>query len=146
MNPAQNAFGRNLRNSSNGRRNILEKFLAITFVFELFLINCRGSPRSFRQTHSRVKHVVDSSEKGTSASLGAAEKLAAGVIDALAQRGRAYAKSGEDRAHAGERRLFPRRRPSPIPTALLAVGAGYLLSMLLRSQPSRSGGKSADAR
>jgi hypothetical protein len=93
--------------------------------------------------HARVRDVVDASERRADDSLDVVEKAAIGVVDAIAQRGRRYAKTGKNRLYAAESRLLPRHSRSPIGTAVVAVGAGVLLSLLLRTnrvaKPGRNG-------
>jgi hypothetical protein len=80
--------------------------------------------------HARVRDVVNASGRRADDSLDVVEKAAIALVDALAQRGRDHAVGAKDRLYKAEGRLFPRRRTAPIGTALVAVGAGVLLSML----------------
>jgi len=98
----------------------------------------KSAAEALRGGHARVRHAVDASERRVSGSLGAAENILIGVVDAIAQRGRAYARDGKDRVYEAEARVFPRRRRSQIGPALLALGAGVLVSQLFLSGPKRS--------
>jgi hypothetical protein len=85
----------------------------------------------------RFRNALDASGRRADDSLSAAEKLAIGVVDAIAQRGARYAKAGKARLYEADARLLPRRGMPPYATALLALGAGVLLSVLLRAPPKR---------
>jgi len=101
----------------------------------------KSAVEALRGGHARVRNAVDASEKRTAGTLGAAENILIGVIDTLAQRGRAYASDGRDRVYQAEARLFPRHRRSPVVPTLLALGAGVLVSQLFLSAPKRPADK-----
>jgi hypothetical protein len=90
------------------------------------------------QGQARLRDAVDATGRRADDALSAAEKIAIGVVDAIAQRGRTYAAAGKDRLYAVDAKLLPRRSRPPFATALVAVGAGILLSLLFRARPSRS--------
>jgi hypothetical protein len=97
----------------------------------------KSAGQALQEGRSRLRDVLAASEVRATNSLNAAEKVLVGVVDALAQGGRSYENDGRDRLHGAEARLIsPRRRPR-IATAVLAVGAGVLLSLLLRKPQDR---------
>lgn len=81
---------------------------------------------------ARARQVVDASGRRADESLDLVEKALVGVLDTIAHRGQRYAKRAKNRLYTAEARLFPRRRTPPVGTALVGVGAGVLLSLLLR--------------
>jgi hypothetical protein len=101
----------------------------------------RSGLRSLREALSqglergqdRAKDVVDASGRRAHESLDAVEKAVMGILDAVARQGRGYAKEGKTRLYATEAQIFPRRRGRHVGTALLALGAGVALSLLLRA-------------
>ncbi len=80
----------------------------------------------------RAKEVVDASGRRADDSLDLVERAVIGVLDAMAQRGQGYAKTAREKIYAAEARIFPRPRRAAIGTALVGVGAGVLVSLLLR--------------
>jgi hypothetical protein len=94
----------------------------------------KSAYRAVHIGHNKARDVVDASERRAADSLTAAEKLAIGVVDVLAKRGRAYARDSRDRVYEAEARVFPRKRTSAAPAVLLALGAGFLLSQLFRRE------------
>ena len=85
----------------------------------------------------RAKDAVDASGRRAHESLDVVEKAVIGVLDAIARQGRGYAKQGKTKLYAAEGRVFPRRRMRPVGTALVALGAGVALSLLLGTPTSR---------
>ena len=78
-----------------------------------------------------AKDAVDASGRRAQVTLQAVEKAIVGLLGAISRQGQSYANEGKSLAYTAESRLFPRRRRPPIGTALLAVGAGVALSLLL---------------
>jgi hypothetical protein len=78
-----------------------------------------------------ASHAVDVTGRRAEDSLDMVETAVLGLLNAVAQRGRGYAKDAKDRLYTAEARLFPRPRRPLIATALAGVGAGVLLSLLL---------------
>jgi hypothetical protein len=83
-----------------------------------------------------ARRLLDDSERHADASLSTAERALIGVMGAIAERGRGYAKTGKHRLYEAEARVFPRRPTPRIGTAVVALGAGVLLSLLFR--PARA--------
>lgn len=90
--------------------------------------------QAFEHGHARVRDVVDASGRRADGSLDLVEKTVNSLVDTIAQRGRGYAKAGRNRLSQAQAQLLPRRRSPPIGTALVAVGAGVLLSLLFRTR------------
>ena len=91
----------------------------------------KSAARVVAQGRARASHAVDVTGRRAEDSLDMVETAVLGLLDAIAQRGRGYAKDAKDRLYTAEARLFPRPRRPPIATALAGVGAGVLLSLLL---------------
>ena len=81
---------------------------------------------------ARARDVVDASGRRADDSLDLLERALIGVLDSIAQRSRGYAKTARNRLYTAEARLFPRPRTPPVGTALVGLGAGVLISLLLR--------------
>jgi hypothetical protein len=97
----------------------------------------RSISQLVKRGRDRAKHVVDGTGQQAETSLDAIERAALGVVDAIAARGQQYAKAGKTRIRAVETRLVPRRGAPPFGMALVAVGVGVLISVLL-SAPKKS--------
>ena len=94
--------------------------------------------RVLRGGQDRARNLVDSSGRRANGSLDAVEQAVIRALDNLTQGGARYTRQAKRRLYATEGRLFPRRRPPPIGTALVGVGVGLLLTLLFTdSSPAK---------
>ncbi|HEY5289456.1 MAG TPA: hypothetical protein VIJ59_05440 [Caulobacteraceae bacterium] len=111
--------------------------------FETTAKTAKSGVRAARKALSRVlqggqaraRDVVDSSGRKANDSLDAVEQAVLRALDNITQRGERYTNRAKGRLYAAEGRLFPRRQPPPIGTALVGVGVGLLLTLLFAESP-----------
>lgn len=91
----------------------------------------KSAAKVLAKGRARASQVVDDTGRRAEVSLDGVERAVLGLLDAVSERGRGYAKDTTKRIYAAEAKLFPRPRHPHIATALVGVGAGVLLSLLL---------------